>query len=397
MEEEEKIKSNIKKYILSSPKYDNKKDHINIELKRIGGYSNLNYMGIIKDSSTNEIIEHIFYRQYCSKFGCLSDSINHEQESKITKYLSEKNYGPKILFEEKNNFCISEFLTNTQSLPPEKYYDENITEQLCTILNYFTTFSHIYKYEINDGKIKLMQVKDNDNDERKIDLTKNQYEKIVVDLYEKAIKSFQIFYDKFIQKYLKDKNPNEYKDVELVKNFLENYKQIYNDNFQSKGFLVMNHGDVFCDNILYREKDEKIFLIDHEYFTLNLLGYDLAYYLVESFVKYEPELMCDFDKINFDAIFPIYEKFVNKFINNYQSLLEKEEFGKEFLERIKTKEYFITRMNIANLYLFIWTIGNIDFDSWEKNSKKEFFFIHGVKRIEFYLLGKNAIEKLKHN
>ena len=34
MEEEEKIKSNIKKYILSSQKYDNKKDHINIELKR---------------------------------------------------------------------------------------------------------------------------------------------------------------------------------------------------------------------------------------------------------------------------------------------------------------------------------------------------------------------------
>ena len=64
MEEEEKIKSNIKKYILSSPKYDNKKDHINIELKRIGGYSNLNYMGIIKDSSTNEIIEHMINQIY---------------------------------------------------------------------------------------------------------------------------------------------------------------------------------------------------------------------------------------------------------------------------------------------------------------------------------------------
>ena len=63
-------------------------------------------MGIIKDFSTNEVIEYIFYRQYCSKFGCLSESINHEQESKITQYLSEKNYGPKFLFEEKNIFCI---------------------------------------------------------------------------------------------------------------------------------------------------------------------------------------------------------------------------------------------------------------------------------------------------
>jgi thiamine kinase-like enzyme len=158
---------------------------------------------------------------------------------------------------------------------------------------------------------------------------------------------------------------------------------------------VINHGDVFYDNILYREKDEKIFLIDHEYFTLNLLGYDIAYYLVESFVKYEPELEFEFDKINFDTIFPIYENFINKFNNTYQHILEKEEFGKVFLEIIKTKEYFIRLMNDVNLYLFVWTIGNIDFDNWEKNSKKEFFFVHGIKRIEFYLLGKNAIEKMK--
>ena len=58
-------------------------------------------MGIIKDSTTNEIIEHIFYRQYCSKFGCLSDSINHEQESKIAQLLAEKNYGPKIFMKKK--------------------------------------------------------------------------------------------------------------------------------------------------------------------------------------------------------------------------------------------------------------------------------------------------------
>ena len=158
---------------------------------------------------------------------------------------------------------------------------------------------------------------------------------------------------------------------------------------------MLNHGDVFCDNILYRENDEKIFLVDHEYFTLNLLGNEIAYYLVESFVKYTPELKCEFDKINFDTIFHVYEIFVNKFIESNKLILEKEEFGKEFLEMIKTKEYFIRLMNVVNLYFFIWTIGNINFDDWEKNAIKEFFFIHGVKRIEFYLLGKNAIEKLK--
>ncbi len=397
MEGTEQIKTNIEKYILSSKNYNIKKGNIDIELKKIGGLSNLNYMGIIKDSSTNHIIEFIFYRQYCSKFGCLSDSIDHEQESKIAQYLSEENYGPKILFEEKNIFCISEYIINTKSLPIEKYYDEKIIEQLCTILNYFSTFSHIYKYEINNNSIQLLPIQDNDNNnnERKINITKNQYEKIVDDLYEKAKITFQKFYDKFTHKYTKEINPNEYKDIELVKNYLDNFNKKFNDNFQKRGFLVINHGDVFYDNILYREKDEKIFLIDHEYFTLNLLGYDIAYYLVESFVKYEPELEFEFDKINFDTIFPIYENFINKFNNTYQHILEKEEFGKVFLEIIKTKEYFIRLMNDVNLYLFVWTIGNIDFDNWEKNSKKEFFFVHGIKRIEFYLLGKNAIEKMK--
>ena len=219
MEDIEQIKENIQKYISSSKNYSTKKQNINIEVKKIGGFSNLNYMGIIKDSSTNEIIEHIFYRQYCCKFGCLSDSINHEQESKIAQLLAEKNYGPKILYEEKNIFRISEFIVNTKSLPIEKYYDENIIEQLCTILNYFNSFSPICKYEINNNNIKL-----NDNgDKRKNETTKNQYQGVVSDLYERAIISFKNFYDKFTKKYSKDKNPIEYKDVELVKNYLENF------------------------------------------------------------------------------------------------------------------------------------------------------------------------------
>ena len=65
------------------------------------------------------------------------------------------------------------------------------------------------------------------------------------------------------------------------------------------------------------------------------------------------------------------------------------------MELIKTKTYFIKLMNAANLYLFIWSIGNSDFNNWEKNETKEFFFIHAVDRIKFYLLGRDKIEKLK--
>ena len=62
---------------------------------------------------------------------------------------------------------------------------------------------------------------------------------------------------------------------------------------------------------------------------------------------------------------------------------------------ILTKEYFIRLMNNINLYLFNWSIGNIDFDNWEKDDRKEFFFVHGVDRIKFYLLGMKTIQHLK--
>ena len=142
------------------------------------------------------------------------------------------------------------------------------------------------------------------------------------ELYDTAEKCFKNFYDKFKLKYSKEKNINEFNDIELVKYNLENFKKIYNENSYLKGFFVINHNDVLSVNILYREKDEKIFLIDHEYFILNLPGNDIAYYLAESFIKYEPEYLCDFDKINFDEIFEFYENFIHKFIER-NKLIEK--------------------------------------------------------------------------
>ena len=393
----QKIKTNIKKYIASSDKYKTlNQNNIDIELTKIGGYSNMNYMGIIKDISTNDIIEYIFYREFCSKFGPLSASVDHEQESKITKFLSQKDYGPKLLYEIKDNFTISEFLINTRTLPLEKYFDKNIVEQLCSILNYFISFSYIYKYKITDNGIILNQLKEKDNNfENKIELTKNQYEKSLGDIYEKTKSIFRNFIDKFKQKYSKEKNPKEWADVELVKYYVDNFKKIYNDNFPDKGFFVINHNDVFSSNILFRDKDEKIFLIDHEYFLLNLPGNDIAYYLTEYYIKYEPKYICELDKIDYDKIFDVYENFIHKFIQFNHKYIEKDEYGKEFIEIILTKEYFIRLMNNINLYLFNWSIGNIDFDNWEKDARKEFFFVHGVDRIKFYLLGMKTIQHLK--
>ena len=251
------IKANIKKYIISSEKYNIEENNVEIELIQIGGFSNMNYKAIIKNTITGDIIEQIFYRKFCSKFASLSDSINHELESKITKYLAEKGYGPKLLYEDSNNYNISEFLVDTITLPLEKCFDQNILEQLISILNYFILFSNSYNYKINEKDNVLNLIKNNSN-EKDIYFTKNQFQKSF-DIYEKTKSSFKVFVDEFKQKYSEEKNPKEWADVGLVQNYLDNFRNYFYLNYPSKGFLVLNHNDVFRFNILLREKENKIF------------------------------------------------------------------------------------------------------------------------------------------
>ena len=53
-------------------------------------------------------------------------------------------------------------------------------------------------------------------------------------------------------------------------------------------------------------------------------------------------------------------------------------------------------MNAVNLYMFIWSIGNINFDNWEKDAKKEFFLVHGIDRLKFYLLGMKMLKQMNN-
>lgn len=266
----------------------------------------MNSKGVIKNISTNEIIEQIFYRKFGPKLGALSEPVNHNIESSIIKCLGKKGYGPKFLFQIPDNCSIIEFLIDTINLPFEKCFNKNIKEQLCNILNYFTLISYSYRYNIDGDSLSLIPIEDINSGE-KINVTKTHYQKYVVDIYEKAKKSFKVFSEKFIQKYSKEKNPIEWADFELVQNYMNNFMKLFKKNFNDKGFLVLNHNDAFRFNILLREKDQKIFLVDVEYFALNLPGYDIAYYLVEYFIKYEPEYNMALKDVDFDKIYAFYE------------------------------------------------------------------------------------------
>lgn len=202
MEDTVQIQNNIKKYMKSDKNLqkDIPEKYIGVQIKKIGGLSNINYSGVIKDMSTNQKIAQVLYR----KFGALSDSVNHELETTIINYLAKKGYGPKLYYEVPGDYRISEFLVDTTTIPKEKGLNQQIIDKLSSILNIFTSISYTYKYTTNGDDISLTRINDGIR-EKRIDVAKNQYQNCMVDWLEKARKVYKVFTDQFYKKYSKEK------------------------------------------------------------------------------------------------------------------------------------------------------------------------------------------------
>ena len=381
------IQNEIRKYFFAKRKMKTQEKYIGVELKKIGGLSNVNYIAVVKDMSTNEKTAQVLYR----KFGALSEGVNHELETTILDYLSKKGIGPKLLYEEPNGkYRLVEYLEGTSTIPRNKGLDPKFLDKLIPIINAYTLISYTYKYKIREDSIDLTPMKDGIKDKRLV-LSKNQYEICMVEWLDKARKCYKTFTDQFKEKVSREKEPKEWENMELIQYYLDNFKAEFNKNFPSEGFLVLCHNDTHRLNLLLRKRDQKLFIIDHEYAYLNLPGNDMANYLNETLYNYEPEYYCQLDKIDFDKTYQIYLKFVEQFIQGHK-FMENLEGGKEFLKKIKTKEYFIRLNNIINLYYFLWSFCFVDFPTWEKDHYGEYYFVHGLDRIKCYITGMKALE-----
>ena len=390
MEDSITIKNEIKHFYNMQKDIRTQSKNIDIELKKIGGLSNVNYIILVKDMSTNETIAQILYR----KFGALSKGVNHELETTIIKYLAKKGIGPKLLYEEPNgNFRLVEYLEGTNTISRIKGLDPKFLDKLIPILISYNKISYIYKYEITKNKISMNPVEDGIPDKRLM-ISKNQYTACVEEWLEKGLKCYNNFTEQFKKNVSREKEPKEWDNMELVQHYLDNFISEFNSNFPSKGFLALCHNDTHRLNLLLRKKDQKLFILDHEYAYLNLPGNDMANYINETMLfNYEPEYYCLTDKVDFDKGYQIYQKFVEQFIQNYSFMNETKE-GKDFLEFMKTKKYFIILNNIINLFYFLWSVCYVDFPTWQKDHYKEYYFVHGLDRIKIYLAGMNELKRL---
>jgi thiamine kinase-like enzyme len=230
--------------------------------------------------------------------------------------------------------------------------------------------------------------------DKRLMISKNQYTTCVEEWLEKGLKCYNNFTEQFKKNVSREKEPKEWDNMELVQHYLDNFISEFNSNFPSKGFLALCHNDTHRLNLLLRKKDQKLFILDHEYAYLNLPGNDMANYINETMLfNYEPEYYCLTDKVDFDKGYQIYQKFVEQFIQNYSFMNEKKE-GKDFLEFMKTKKYFIILNNIINLFYFLWSVYYVDFPTWQKDHYKEYYFVHGLDRIKIYLAGMNELKRL---
>ena len=382
------MQNDVRKFFFVKRKLKTQEKYIGVELKKIGGLSNINYVAVVKDMSTNEKIAKILYR----KFGALSEGVNHELETTIIDYLAKKGIGPKLLYEEPNGrYRLVEYLDGTMTIPRNKGLDPKFLDKLIPIINAYTLISYTYKYKVKGESITFTPINDGIK-EKRLAISKNQYEVCMNEWIEKGKKCYKIFTEQFKEKVSREKEPKEWADMEYVQNFLDNFKKEFNKNFPSEGFLVLCHNDTHRLNLLLRKRDQKLFILDHEYAYLNLPGNDMANYLNETLFNYEPEYYCTLDKIDFDKTYQIYLKFIGQFIQGHK-FMENVEGGKEFLKKAKTKKYFIMINNIINLFYFIWSICYVDFPTWEKDHYGEYYFVHGVDRIKVYLEGMKELKK----
>ena len=389
MEDFETIKSNIRSYIINEKKIQLPEKVIEINLKDIGGLSNTNYLATITNSTTNEMIDQILYR----KFGEISDVVDRDLETMIINDLSLKGLGPKIYEKDKNGkYRIDEYLSNTSPIQKKDEFAPIVINQINQIVNNYSLIINMYKYHISGENINFSIIKDAISKPKRR-INNNMFDKCMVEMYNKAIQSFNIFSEQFKANINRENNKILYEQFESLEKYMINYKKLFTSIFPKSGFMILCHNDIHRLNLIVRKSDNKLFVLDHEYACLNLVGNDFANYMNESNFIYEPEYIFTKDLINFDKYYGHFKNYLKVFCENHKFLNGTDD-GKKFLKEIQTKKYYLKLHVIINLFWFLYCVIYLNFSEFNKDQKNFFYFQHGIHRIYYIEAAMKAIEEL---
>ena len=387
MEDFNTIKANVFHYLNNKSETSYTKDKYSLSISKVSEITNTNYLVKITNTDTNQVEEQLLYR----KFGKISECVDRELESTIIDQLSEEGVAPKILYkDEKGEYRIDEYIPDSTSIKKDNQFKSDIIEQIIQICVSYSLISSIYSFTVKRTELlDQVSIMINCDDEeesngirrKKINtkISNNIFDMSLNHLYEKAMKSFTIFAEMFKSTIIKATNNSLWEDFEKMELFMNNFKFLFMSVFPKKGNMILNHNDLHRKNLIIEKTNSKIFVLDHEYAALNLIGIDIANYLNESIFDYSPKYKCDMDKIDIDHYYDIYLQYVDKFENANPELNETEK-GRELLDEIKTKKYYLNLHGVINAFWVLYCMIYLNFDNFTQN-KGFNYFQHGLDRI----------------
>lgn len=228
-------------------------------------------------------------------FGNVSQFIDREEEKLISDKLSELGLSPRMIQSDRKTYRIEEFFDNSKPLSKEDV--KNYLDPIINLISKFNnTFGLVEYYLMNGSTFKIKE------ESQLTRLPDNFLFNIIPNSKEKIFNLIseiegQINMD---NKKISHWHFEERKNLNLIMQLLNNFQTEFYSNYPTNGIFCLNHHDLHCLNILVNENDKNhMKIIDLEFNGLNLIGYDIANFLIE----------LSFDYSNVEYPFYTYKKF----------------------------------------------------------------------------------------
>ena len=374
-EESNSVKEKIINYIKTNNSTLNISNIIiNIE-KCKACLNNDNYIIKIKDKESQNTLYELFLKVFRNKME------NKKLESEVQRILGEKNLGPKLLeMNDEKKYKIDEYLPNLKYIELDYCLKDNIIDNILEIILCFNNLYHLYFYDIDD-KYKIIinenkSIINHNINNISMDFNNNSFNQHINIYLPKA----ELVLKKFIESYNLNKNTiNIDAKLEKLKYIVDNYKTLLIDNvYKHNGYFAFSHSDFHRGNVVHKDNNlDKLYVLDIDFINLNLIGYDLIYYLIKS--VFNNGIVENY--LNLTNFYKIYLKYINKFLDEFEGFKtqndkDKNNEIKNYIKNdISSKEYFIRLIKLVLYFDIIYCCDLINFEN-EFMSDKHFKFFN---------------------
>ena len=363
MDSYEKVISKIDTYIAKT--YNDRKN-ITYHTEKLNSLTNQIFHVTITEN--NKILEEIIYRN----FGEFSSMVDRAFEESVIKALSDKGEGPKIKDTDHTTYRIDEYVINAKHLNQNELINEDNINKIIKALISYEEIAPIYEYNVNDNKINIKMLKSDIL--FKVNTLNNYYDVLMNKMLQKGMDRLNQFDARIRQHQELMQNEHINSQLKEINTFANGIQSIITSIYPRQGYFILNHNDIFRLNFLINK--EQFDLIDHEYGGLNLIGYDIVNYLIENSYDYSPKYTYDSSNVNMEKYYQVYLQYIEHFLHSKVfSFFTQSKEGKEFINSIRQREYFINLFKLNSIFWFVVALVYLDFDSYINDKTTDYLAI----------------------